>query len=104
MISTGEYIIGDVNGNGIVNSADASSLLSGLDKSKQTELFVRSINHSFKDWFPKATCASTPDANEDMMINKNDADDIMKYYAKISSGKDGYLNISKIDTYETFSD
>lgn len=56
-------------------------------------------------WFPNAKCLEAPDANRDKIINKQDAQDILTYYAEKASSQfsEGYLNIGKIDIYEWYT-
>lgn len=102
MLSSNEYIVGDVNGDGRVNTSDASAIFSGISQHNNAPFSVNTINSSFRTWFPNSTCAASPDANEDDIINSSDADDIMEYFGEISSGGTGYLNIGNIEVHEIF--
>ncbi|MGN1037155.1 MAG: dockerin type I domain-containing protein, partial [Ruminococcus sp.] len=71
-----ENIPGDVNGDGVVNSSDASDILAeyALVSSGEPETFsdIQKISADF---------------NNDGFINSSDASEILAYYAEISSGK-----------------
>ncbi len=71
-----ENIPGDVNGDGVVNSSDASDILAeyALVSSGEPETFsdIQKISADF---------------NNDGLINSSDASEILAYYAEISSGK-----------------
>ena len=102
MLSSCEYIVGDVDGDGIVNSFDSSTILRAISQHNVASFYVSMINSNFRTWFPGAVCSASPDANEDYIINRSDADDIMEYFGKISSGGTGYLNIGSIEVYEIY--
>lgn len=104
MLGVYEYIVGDVNNDGYVNAIDASQLLSALSDNNNKEFYVNKIKNTYKSWFPYAICPAAPDANQDNVISRIDADLIMSYYADESTDDDGNSKIGKRDFYETFND
>ncbi|MBQ8297932.1 MAG: hypothetical protein IJX77_09130 [Ruminococcus sp.] len=100
MLKANQFIVGDADGNGSVNSLDASEVLGAT--SGGTSLVVDTIAPFHTDYFPKAICAGAPDANQDGYINSTDADDILDYYSAVAVGNTYSGNVGKIDVYETF--
>lgn len=71
-----EFLLGDVNNDGVVNSSDASEVLAeyALVSSGKTETFSQNQKKA-------------GDFNNDGVMNSSDASEILSYYAQISSGK-----------------
>ncbi|HAP79610.1 MAG TPA: hypothetical protein DCQ78_05570 [Ruminococcus sp.] len=71
-----EFLLGDVNDDGVINSSDASEVLAeyALVSSGKTETFSQNQKKA-------------GDFNNDGVMNSSDASEILSYYAQISSGK-----------------
>lgn len=101
MLQANQYIIGDANGDGLVNALDSSTILTVTKKTPS--LNVYSIRKTYKNYFPKAASPSAPDADRSGVINSTDADKILDYYSAIAVGKPYTGSIGKIDVYEIFN-
>lgn len=79
----GLYFVGDINGNGIVDSDDAMALLQAMSG-------ISSISESqwstYSNRFPNAVCFAQVDANDDGVITSADANAILNYYSQIMIG------------------
>jgi hypothetical protein len=100
MVRADEFVIGDANGDRVVNSLDASVILSAINNTGS--LTVSTIASNYKTYFPNAAAPAAPDANQSGVINKTDADKIVDYYATVAVGGSYSGNIGKKDIYETF--
>lgn len=100
MLEADEYIIGDADGDSVVNAMDASSVLMAIDKNPN--ISVVSIGKTFRNMFDGAKSPAAPDADQSGYINQKDADDIMKYYSTVATGGSYKGNIGKKDVYEIF--
>lgn len=101
MLGAYEYKVGDVNSDGYVDAVDCSMVWSAT---KDRAYYVNDIKNTYKSIFPKAKCAAAPDANQDGWINYSDGDDILQYYADMSTENVNNTNIGKIDIFELFDD
>lgn len=115
MLKANEYIIGDTDNDGRVDSSDASNILSSLSNNAHIPFYIRNGNPYYTDstytnWFPNAVCMDSPDADQSEVIDEKDAEDIMSYYGNISAGREGnpvdekgnHLNIGEVDIYEQY--
>lgn len=100
MLEVDQYIIGDADGSGSVNSLDASDVLTVASNST---LIVDTIAPFHTNYFPDALCAAAPDADQNGYINKADANEIMNYYSAVAVGNSYSGKVGKIDVYETFA-
>lgn len=100
MLKSNQYIIGDADGSGSVNSLDASEILAVASNSS---LIVDTIAPFHTNYFPDAICAASPDADQNGYINKIDANEIMNYYSAVAVGNSYSGKVGKIDVYETFA-
>lgn len=100
MLKSNQYIIGDADGSGSVNSLDASEVLTAVPSSS---LLVDTIAPFHTNYFPDAICAAAPDADQNGYINKTDANEILNYYSAVAVGNSYSGKVGKIDVYETFA-
>ena len=100
MLDATQFVVGDADGDGIVNASDASKLLSALDI--QSSFNVQSIRHTYKNYFPAALCAAAPDADKSGIINNTDVSRIMNYYSTIATGGTYTGTVGKVDVFERF--
>lgn len=103
MLEAHEYIVGDVNNDGMVNAVDSTCIFTAL-KNKDNSYNVNDIKYTYKSLFPDALCAAAPDANSDGTIEHNDAMLIMQYYADLSTGHENNSGVGRRDIYEIFND
>lgn len=100
MLEAQEYIIGDANNDGYVDSIDGSWLLSSIERDPQCK--VDDITENYTDIFPLANCAAAPDADLDGTISQDDFDLIMKYYMDMSTDERNNSRVGKREFYEIF--
>lgn len=98
-----EYLVGDVDNSGFISPVDASAIL--VNYNQNGVLNVNSIKTNYKQFFANATCAATPDATQDGIINTADADEINSVYSLISMGATEYDSMAgKYDYFEIYND
>ncbi|MDE6034506.1 MAG: hypothetical protein K2G36_01150 [Ruminococcus sp.] len=102
MLRAYEYKIGDVNNDGRVNAIDSTLIRVALADNNKSSLTVESIKDNFKTYFPDAICPAAPDASQEGIISRYDADLIMEYYADMSTDSQNASRIGKLDFYEYF--
>ena len=100
MLSSYEYLIGDADGNGIIDARDATKILTAT--TNLTIYNVYSIRNSYTSIFPDAACAAAPDGNEDGVIDSSDATVVMQAYMAMSVGNTPSSNVGQIAIYEVF--
>lgn len=103
MLSSHEYLIGDADGNGVIDATDATDVLTATANNMMHNVY--SIRNTFTNIFPNAVCAASPDANEDGVINSADAFLILDAYAtsSVENNNMPICNVGKIAIYELFS-
>lgn len=100
MLDSTQFVVGDADGDGIVDSFDASVLLNALEK--QSAFNVQAIRHTYKNYFPAALCAAAPDADKSGIINNTDVSRIMNYYSTIATGGTYTGTVGKVEVFERF--
>ncbi|MDE6501645.1 MAG: hypothetical protein K2L10_06140 [Ruminococcus sp.] len=103
MLEAHEYIVGDVNNDGMVNAVDSTCIFTAL-KNKDNSYNVNDIKYTYKSLFPDALCAAAPDANRDGTIEHSDGMLIMQYYADMATGHENHSGVGRRDIYEIFND
>lgn len=81
-VSEGEYELGDVNGDGLVNAVDASSVLA----------YYAMISANADGGYSEAQKLAA-DVDHDGLINAVDASDILAYYAYLSADDENIMPI-----------
>lgn len=102
MISSVDYLVGDVNNDGSVNAVDASCILVAMRNNFNVPISVHSIDSHFNMFFPNAKTKESPDANKDELIARDDADEIMDYYSAMASNQPYNGYVGQTDYYETY--
>lgn len=100
MLKFYEYIIGDANGDHIVDAVDASYVSIGLGN--QVTISVAEIEDCYTDFFPYAEAPAAPDATQNGYINKADANEILNYYSAKATGSSYTGYAGKKNIYEIF--
>lgn len=103
MLESREYLVGDVNNDGRVNAMDCTDILAALEDNHRSSFVVKNIEYTYQSFFPDAVCPASPDANQNGMITKADADLILKYYADVSTDEINNSRVGKLDFYEFFN-
>lgn len=103
MLESREYLVGDVNNDGRVNAMDCTDILAALEDNHRSSFVVKDIEHTYKSIFPDAVCPASPDASQDGIITKLDADIVLKYYADMSTDEINNSRVGKLDFYEFFN-
>lgn len=96
MLASYEYMIGDADGNGIIDARDASLVYTATDENMSYDVY--STRYTYTNEFPNAVCSASPDANEDGIIDSSDATLILRAYVNASS----VGNVGEIAIYELF--
>lgn len=99
MLSATEYLRGDVDNDSTIDSADASQLVSAVGNNSYS---VESIKYTFTQMFPNAKCAAVMDADENGIINRDDADAIFDYYVAIMNDETPDNNVGQIGVFEIY--
>ncbi len=102
MLESNEYLVGDVDGNGIINPSDTSHVLRQI-KYYGTKK-ISDFNGDYNDAIEDLRGAYAADVNKDGYISQEDADMILRYYTLIMSDKPYDGDIGKIDIYEIYND
>ena len=100
MLSSYEYLIGDADGNGLIDARDSSKILA--ETSSSTSYNVYNIRNTYTSIFPDAVCAAAPDGNVDGTIDSNDANVVLQAYVSMSVGNTPSSNVGQIAIYEVF--
>ena len=100
MLKANEYIIGDADGDGIVDASDSSAISAGI--ADHPIYSVYNIRKTYNRYFPGAKASAAPDANQNGYINSTDASLVLSYYTKMATGADYDGVIGTIDVYEIF--
>lgn len=100
MLKANEYIIGDANGDGIVDATDSSAISAGI--ADHPIFSVYNIRKTYNNYFPGAKASAAPDANQNGYIDSTDASLVLSYYADSAVGNDYDGVIGTIDVYEIF--
>lgn len=103
ILESNEYLVGDINGNGVVDGIDATRVLRACDLNGG-DIKIENINGNFTNEIPDLRSAYAADVNKDGFISQADADLLLKYYTTIISGIEYNGNIGKIDIYEIYND
>ena len=103
ILESNEYLVGDINGNGVVDGIDATRVLRARDLNGG-DIKIENINGNFTNEIPDLRSAYAADVNKDGFISQADADLLLKYYTTIISGIEYNGNIGKIDIYEIYND
>lgn len=103
ILESNEYLVGDINGNGVVDGIDATRVLRACDLNGG-DIKIKNINGNFTNEIPDLRSAYAADVNKDGFISQADADLLLKYYTTIISGIEYNGNIGKIDIYEIYND
>lgn len=99
MLSTHEYVIGDVDNDGVVTALDATLILTVT----QNQTFsVYEIRNSFRNYFPNAKCAASADIDQNGIIDEDDAYAAMDAYMAAMVGREPNSNAGKLDIFELF--
>ncbi len=99
MASLHSYKIGDVTYDGYINSIDSTHILMAIDEYRKTigaaenadvSLPVYVANSNLSKYFPydPIEFAEAADCDKNDMIKEDDAQNVLKYYAELSVGKD----------------
>lgn len=102
MLESNEYLVGDVDGNGIINASDTSHVLRQI-KYYGTKK-ISDFNGDYNDAIEDLRGAYAADVNKDGYITQEDADLILRYYTLMMSDKPYDGEIGKIDIYEIYND
>lgn len=103
MLDAYEYLVGDVDGNGFISPVDATAILTNYNQNGA--LNVHDIRTNYKEFFANATCAASADANQDGIINADDANCINEAYVLLSMGITDYDSMAgKYDYFEIYND
>lgn len=97
------YMLGDVNGDYVVDGTDATLVLRALDVHGLERGYAVSLSYvqtNLSDWFPNAPCAVAADVDKDGYISYDDADKILRHYTLVISGKDDETDMGKLFLYE----
>ena len=100
---TNEYMIGDLDGDYIVDATDASSLLYGLSIAGVGNLRPKYIENTYHNYFPRALAPAAPDADKNGLINETDATAIMSYYGSVMTSDVYEGQIGSMDIYEYYN-
>lgn len=103
MLESNEYLVGDVNGSGVVDGIDATRVLRACELNGG-DVKIENINGNFTKEIPDLRSAYAADVNKDGFISKADADLILRYYTLIISNMSYDGNIGKVDIYEIYND
>lgn len=103
ILESNEYLVGDINGSGVVDGIDATRVLRACDLNGG-DIKIENINGNFTNEIPDLRSAYAADVNKDGFISQADADLLLKYYTIIISGKEYNGNIGKVDIYEIYND
>lgn len=103
MLESNEYLVGDVDGDGVVDGIDATLALSA-SKHHGGSIRIEELNGNYTDEIPDLRSAYAADVNKDGYISQADADLLLKYYTIIISGMSHDGNIGKVDIYEIYND
>lgn len=102
MLTSTEYLVGDVNNDGYINATDASCILVAMNNNFNVPVSVHSIDSHFNMFFPNAKTKESPDANKDEWIDSDDSDEIMSYYSAMSAGQTYNGYVGQVNYYETY--
>lgn len=85
------YIIGDINNNDKITASDASGILYAVDLFYQShnskeDFEVSYANTNLSTYFPNTFCAEPADVDEGGIINNQDAQWVLTYYANAALG------------------
>ncbi len=100
MLKANEFIVGDANGDGIVDATDSSTILAGIENHPTYKVY--NIRKTYHNYFIGAKAAAAPDANQNGYINQTDADLVLDYYVDKTVGNAYSGPIGTIDVYEVF--
>lgn len=100
------YYIGDLDGDGYIDSTDASAIMAAYTRYTATPsaplLTVAIANANISYYFDYVLCAEPADTNKNGKITRKDADNVLDFYSYVMSGyteAQAYAILSQDDNY-----